>query len=438
MNTTLSRSTTLHRILFISIVLIGLSIRLVFNLSYQKPLASDELDYHSLASNLSSIGTYGSLDKPTAYRPVGYPAFLAIVYSTFGNNSLFAKVVQSILDTLTAILLFLILRSKSLVGSFLVLSLWLFYPSAILYSNLLLSETVFTFLLVLLGFILLRENRKQFTHNLLIGILFGFLGLIKSWFLIFLFPLLVFHKKLSFSEKDLAVLIMGLFCVIAPWLVRNYQTFNTFSLSLNGGTNLYIGNNPKATGGYFLNLPETMKDISNNEKALNSIATKEALSFILARPEMFFINGFKKIARTFSSQGELLVFSFAHDLNSKSQRYAKKYASLPVQIIILGNLPFFFILILGMLGFISSPKDMMWLYLGMIISVTLFINFIFFGGSRFLFPVMPFVSLFASLFLLSWRDRLRSLNRKKMMIAGCIVLIFISIWSYEFYLISAH
>lgn len=438
MNTTSSSSTTFHRILFVLIVFIGLSIRIVFNFSYQKPPASDELDYHSLASNLSSIGTYGSLDKPTAYRPVGYPAFLAIVYFTFGNNPLFAKIVQSILDTLTAILLFIILRSKSLVGSFLVLSLWLFYPPAILYSNLLLSETLFSFLLVLLGFILLRENRKQFTHSLLIGIIVGFLALIKSWFLIILFLLLLFHKKLSFSKKDLAVLLAGLFCVIAPWVVRNFQRFDTFSLSLNGGINLYIGNNPKATGGYFLNLPETMKDISNNEKALNSIATKEALSFILARPEMFFINGFKKIARTFSSQGELLVFSFVHELVSQSQRYAKKYATLPVEIIILGNFPFFFILILGMLGFISSSRDMSWQYTCMILSVTLFIHFIFFGGSRFLFPVMPFVSLFASLFLLSWKDRLRSMNIKNVVIAGSIILFFVSIWSYEFYLISAH
>jgi 4-amino-4-deoxy-L-arabinose transferase-like glycosyltransferase len=72
--------------------------------------------------------------------------------------------------------------------------------------------------------------------------------------------------RLLYLARALPVFIVGIFLVLAPWGVRNYRCFGEpiFTTS-NGGINLYIGNNPDATGGYYLPPPEARPQHKNHE-----------------------------------------------------------------------------------------------------------------------------------------------------------------------------
>ena len=53
---------------------------------------------------------------PTAYRAVGYPAFLGGIYAVAGREPRVVRVVQAALDTATSLLLFLALQRFYLSG----------------------------------------------------------------------------------------------------------------------------------------------------------------------------------------------------------------------------------------------------------------------------------------------------------------------------------
>lgn len=51
-------------------------------------------------------------------------------------------------------------------------------------------------------------------------------------------------------------LLAGVAAVLTPWIARNHRCFDRWTITTNGGINLYIGNNPHATGGYHLPPPD--------------------------------------------------------------------------------------------------------------------------------------------------------------------------------------
>jgi hypothetical protein len=93
----------------------------------------------------------GTLENrsPTAYWPVGYPAFLGLLFTLFGSSLFMAQAGNVILYT--GVLVFASYIGKTLFEAELVgrvtLLLLAFYPDHIAYSSLLASEVLFLFLL---------------------------------------------------------------------------------------------------------------------------------------------------------------------------------------------------------------------------------------------------------------------------------------------------
>lgn len=99
---------------------------------------------------------------PTAFWPVGYPAFLALIFTVSGPSLLAAKLANVALSAGVLLLSYRIaarLFASRLVagGTLLLLG---FYPDHIAYSSLLSTEILFLFLL-LLGVALLLADRKS-------------------------------------------------------------------------------------------------------------------------------------------------------------------------------------------------------------------------------------------------------------------------------------
>ncbi len=412
------------------ILAVGLILRTLVVSFHQRPLVSDEREYNQLAYNLATHGSYSYDGTPTTYRPIGYPAFVAAIY-TLKYSPLMVKYLQALFDILTALFLYLILEGFESKTRILAAALWAFYPPAILYANFLMSETLFTFLLVA-GLYLLTIIESRLPRFLLfVGIILGILVLIKPNFLLFLLATGFLAQRLKFNRRQVGTVAIGILLVTFPWLVRNYVRLDTPSLSTNGGINLLIGNNPNTTGAYAINFPPEAIAGAANEVEVDRMATGYAVRYILDEPGRFLLNGAKKIAHLLSSEGGLLVWSFHDDPETATIRYAGKYAAIPFELIILINLPYVLILLSGIVGFISLPRERIWWLMLLLFLSWIATHAITFGGSRFHFPLMPFLTLSAAPVLSNVRGVLGKLSARSRLTAAVLILLCIAVWVSE-------
>ena len=412
------------------ILAVGLILRTLVVSFHQRPLISDESEYNQLTYNLATHGSYSYDGTPTTYRPIGYPAFVAAIY-TLKYSPLMVKYLQALFDILTALFLYLILEGFESKTRILAAALWAFYPPAILYANFLMSETLFTFLLVA-GLYLLTIIESRLPRFLLfVGIILGILVLIKPNFLLFLLATGFLAQRLKFNRQQVGTVAIGILLVTLPWLLRNYIRLDTPSLSTNGGINLLIGNNPNTTGAYAINFPPEAIAGAANEVEVDRMATGYAVRYILDEPGRFLINGAKKIAHLLSSEGGLLVWSFHDDPETATIRYAGKYAAIPFELIILINLPYVLILLSGIVGFISLPRERIWWLMLLLFLSWIATHAITFGGSRFHFPLMPFLTLSAAPVLSNVRGVLGKLSARSRLTAAVLILLCIAVWVSE-------
>lgn len=431
MTITLSELRTLvprHLLLFL---LLGFAVRLLVISFHPRPLISDEKEYDQLAYTLASTGSYKMEGNPTAYRPVGYPAFVASVYFFAGRSPIVVKILQALLDCLTALLIFLLPARQNRRGAVWASIFWLFYPPAILYSNFLLSESLAAFLLTLLSFLLLKLNSDEKIVSIGFGLILGFLVLVKPFVLLFflLLPLIFWKAKYPFAVDKWITL--GLLIAVGPWVARNAVVMGNPTLTTNSGINLLIGNNPNATGAYTANLPEDSIDPSVDEVQADLFASRTALDFIRERPGRFFLNGVKKLAHLFSSQGGLIVWSFSDQPEDASIRYAAKYKAVPLYLTLLINVPFAALLILGTYGlFLMDRSIVLWsmLTLGVI---WIAVHFVVFGGSRFLFPLFPLLALSCGGALTDFSASFHRVPGLGKIAVLLIILGFMSVWATE-------
>lgn len=369
-----------------------------FVVLHQRPLLSDEREYTLLANNLLETHSYARNGVPTAYRPPGYPFFLAGIMFLFGSPDVVLRLAQAFLDSLTALFLFFLAKPYGERSAYLASLIWTFYPPAVLYAGLLLSETIYTFLIVLSAFILLRPGITS-PGYLIGGIVLGFSTLVKPGTLVFVLLLVLFFWKRTRTPKWLASLTVGVLFVLSPWIVRNQVIFDRWIISSNVGLNLFIGSNPGTTGAYNSSFPPEILSAANDELTLNDVAQRLALDHLRDHPTKTFLNGLKKIAVFWGMEGELLVSSFHPDPSFSSTRFSTKYAQLPLLPLLVVNLSSVGLVLLGFACIFSSEQDLFSAFFSIFLASLLIVHFIFFGGSRFHFPLMPFFAVFASLVL---------------------------------------
>jgi len=426
----LSRFRELPRPLLV-ILALGLMIRISFVVLHDRPLISDEKEYDQLAYNIATKGSYSYDDTPTAYRPVGYPAVVGLIYSLAGHHPGIVKLFQALLDAIIPLILYQLLSGFSQRTRMLASAFWAFYPPAIMYANFVLSETGFTFILALAILLFLKSDPEKRTFALLTGILFGMLALMKPSFLLFLALLPIVFLALRLPVERLWLTGLGVLFLITPWAVRNYVTFGSATLSSNGGINLLIGNNPNATGAYTVNFPAGIFDGARDEVEADRLAFQYATDYVLSNPGSFLVNAVKKIAHLFESEGGVLVWTFSGTPEDASTRFSAKYAALPPALTFALNLPSFLLLIGSILGFLAFPDPKIrWLFV-VLLGTWLLTHGIFFGGSRFHFPLMPYVAAFAAWWLSYLPESFRDLSKSRKILAAVAIVALIAVWAYE-------
>jgi 4-amino-4-deoxy-L-arabinose transferase-like glycosyltransferase len=294
------------RILFY-ISLAAVAIRVLAIFLFRETLDSSTFEFGKIAQNIVagegySFDFYGQYPNTlTAWIAPFYPYLLAGYYWVFGENLIGMEIVQAGLFGVICLVLGIIaiLLFGAEIGLW-TAALTAIYPEFIFMPQKYVSEPwlLFWFLLFLLfGILYLKKNKRSYI--VLAGIFAGLAALTKESALLYPFIFVVWvwlYKGLTAKRlKDLIVLIVVTFCVIAPWSVRNYTVFDQFVLLRTGfWYNAWRGNHPGATGtardldkisvnqvldeAYRLKLE---RDLVGNEIARDQVYKRYTLDYIL-------------------------------------------------------------------------------------------------------------------------------------------------------------
>lgn len=398
----------------LAIVVGAFALRLAFIFSVNVIPVSDFGWYYSHAVQIAHGAGYIEHGRPTAFWPPGWPYFLAFVVRIFGAEPLGAQIVQAVLNSLTAGVVFLIARV--LAGSLcatIAAAAYALLPSGIEWSATLASEPLFTLLWAAVTYIWLRYSTAHVGWYALSGVLLGFTSLVRPSALLLcgvlaLYLLCVPEERRNALRATRAVLLTALcmVVVIAPTLVRNYRVFGTFVLiSNNGGVSLYQGNNPAAGPGYSELTDPTIARLMSDprtEVQADRLAEERALAYIRAHPVHVLTLSLRKIAALYRRDDLAIRFTF------RSGHFREAYSPPPTDRVasifaVVNNVAYGTLMAFAVFGFFIALTPRMraqypgWMLLaGMIVYNTAMYALVF-GIDRYRFPTMPFFAAFAGL-----------------------------------------
>ncbi|UCH79351.1 MAG: glycosyltransferase family 39 protein [Candidatus Coatesbacteria bacterium] len=397
----LSRGSTLRWVLGIFIV--ALAVRLAYAAVAAAPPISDEQYYHGLARSLAAGQGYTAGGTPVAYWPVGYPALVAAFYAVLGSHYFPVILFQALLGAAAAAGLAWVGREFVSEGGAraagLILALW---PNQFAYAARLFPAVVLAFAVVALAYLYTR-GRKPWVTAAAAGLVNGVAALLAPVTLVLpaaalasdLFRRVGWLKVLG----RVALLIFVAAVVAAPWALRNWRLYGEFvGLSTNGGVNLWIGNNPNATGAYryptsrinplFVTEGELERDRLGRELSWYFINHDREKFLMLALPKFVYTYGADISAFQYDDLGRGV------DPRVSARRWPSRLAQGYYALAVLG-------FILGLAALRRRRRQGGWgeklplgTWLAWPVALTV-VYLVFFGGGRFHFPMMAFVALLA-------------------------------------------
>lgn len=406
--------------ILLGIFILALGLRLTSGLFLkQMPIEHDALQYNAIAKNiLDGKGfTYDSI-HPTAARAPMYPYFLAAIYRILGYNYIYAKIAQAIIGAITCLFVYQI--AKNLYSSFigiLAAMVTCIYPSLIGYSNLLYSETLTGFLLVLSVFVFITALKKNKVYLFVMsGVSFGLLSLNYPKFmflpLVLGFSFCSLHKFKASFLKSFFWLLLAVSLVIAPWTIRNLNTFGKLiPVSTGFGTTLWYSTLPgdytewdfdkEPLSSEFRKYYTVSNDANQQSEFVFSAKTNEklapeALRNIGRSPLLFVQLSIKRFFRQWlASNGN----SF-YALSAKTGDYFlnKEYSAFLIKFFLL--LLHSCIIILGCIGIFAGlvfDKRSIFSPLLLTIIYSSFVNSIFITQPRYQIPVLGLLFVYVAL-----------------------------------------
>lgn len=213
---------------------------------------NDDVKYIRSAWTYLDTGmlTYKKVNEPTVFIMPGITLILAFFAKIFGRESgiVAFRVFQVVLQILSMYLLFLISRKvfNSRVA-ILACTINLFSIAEYYTATLILTETIFKFLLLLLVYISIFavEERKTVLY-VLGGFVWGvaclFRPTIAAYPVVILIMWMVKRYKLTDMLKFALITSLSFGLVMSPWWIRNYSVFHQFiPLTLSSGNPFLLG-----------------------------------------------------------------------------------------------------------------------------------------------------------------------------------------------------
>ncbi|MGB2695410.1 MAG: glycosyltransferase family 39 protein [Dehalococcoidia bacterium] len=377
--------------------------------SQWQPAASDDAFRYDLAARalLHGQGYVHINGLPTAFWPPGYAFLLAGIYGVFGESVGAAQVVNALLGTASVVLVYLIGRrtlgaTAALIGAAIVAA----FPSLVFYTAVTLSETAFTFLLLMIVYLLLvdAQDTRQRNLGLLIGtgLVIGFAALMRGQALVLPLAFLPFWWRSNIDREaivyKLVALALGMGFVVAPWMMRNaVQLDDPVVIATNAGVNFWIGHHEGAEGRGVLadQLVYSHPELTTVEREvlINSEGFHKGLSYALTHPSDEFALMFKKLFWLYYSDEEGLKWNEGHG----GQEFLSDHVRQGL--FTLSNVYYFAVLgffVLGIPLWLTLDKPGALLLVSLIAYWTA-LHIVFFGDPRFHAPIVPIIALLAAL-----------------------------------------
>ncbi len=401
----------MKKIILITFFAFLLKIIFLFSyLKYDPSLKIPQLDgkyYLDLASNLKK-GIF--IPKPEGFYLLapGYSYFLALI-PWKENNYLYIYLIQIFFGALAAGLIYqlglkIYNKRVALFSSI----FFLFYGPTSFYETRILSESIFSFLLLL--FFLLFFSNKTFVKALA-GIVLGFLYLLRQNILLFwlFFSIWILWK----NRKSLLTIIFSIpFFFIIP-LINYLGTGKLFGTSAQFGIAFYMGNNPSSYGlfsdpiGFRGSINQMARAVENYTEAktgrdmtpfqINSFWINETFKWAKKNPINFLKNIFLKIQR--------IIDSWEYGLNEQWRRKEPWVAYFfPI--------PFCIIISFCLIGIYFASKNQYFPPFFIFFISQILILIIFFPSSRHRFILIPVLCLWASAFFDKILSNFKEINYK--------------------------
>lgn len=217
------------------------------SIGYNYPISGgDSADYVTLTHNLFHFGTFSSSESflliPESFRLPGYSLFLYF-FEFLPFHLLFAILAQIAVASGSVVLLYRF--GKKFLSErmgFVAALLFSIEPTSVFTSVIIMSDTVFVFAMLLGIYLLFRRTltrREALFTGLLAGIAFGYAVLVRviaQYLTIFLLGayIALFRKErrpFPVTWLTLSAFVLGVVLIVAPWSIRNYKQFGTFTIS---------------------------------------------------------------------------------------------------------------------------------------------------------------------------------------------------------------
>lgn len=224
----------------------------------------------------------------TTHGPL-YPALAAAVLFVSGNSWLIVRLAQLLLSVASVLLVFHVARRAADVAAGIVAAaLVTIYLPLVQFSSELLTETLFTFLLILILYLGLRLV-QEWTGRLalFLGVAMGLLALtkFKGIFVAVIFlPLFLFiGRKRKLPLRWAVVPCLVALLVYSPWVVRNSLIEHTFvPMGSGAGNSLISGMPAKEQRSVYKGVKKSGTSAQRNDTAL-----KRGIEEILKKPGSF-------------------------------------------------------------------------------------------------------------------------------------------------------
>lgn len=259
--------------------------------------AGDYLAYHTMALNLLEGRGLTDIFGNQAYYNPGYPLFVLVpTYLLFGPDYNVAQIFNAALGGLSAVLVFLLAKRVLASRGWALFAGLMFATNveSIVYCEYLAKENLTVPLILIALLLAIRASTDERAYPWLLGSgVFAGTATLVGTSSLYLLPVITLLAWLRNSSPKrwlgAAVVVIGFALSIAPMMFRNHMLFGEPILSTSDGFNLYLGNNPNATG-RFVSISDTAmaerwhEARREGEVVANREMRKAALQHIFAHP----------------------------------------------------------------------------------------------------------------------------------------------------------
>ncbi len=275
-------------------ILLSLSIKLflIFEYKNRLTLSSDDINYIKSAIVLLKKGifTFQNVNEPTVFVMPLYPFFLAFIFKIFGFGFIglqAVRIIQAVFSCVTILLVYFTAKKlfdyrTAILSAFFTA----FYIPNITTAGYMLTETLFTMLLIFLIFLSLQfTNEPSIPKFTVLGGLWALVTLCRPT--VALYPVLLaaygyFYRRMRVYRmlKLFLAMLMSFTIVMLPWWIRNFKEYGEFiPLAISSGNPMlqgtYIDYVQNADNIVYYKLGKNAIETNNNEVGAAKLRIKK-------------------------------------------------------------------------------------------------------------------------------------------------------------------